>query len=309
MTLTFDESSSTTHTYDKSSSPSPKITRPAPLQIPDDFDLDIGRSHPHTNKTNPQPQPQTQPQPQPQAPNRSVKQQKRETAAQKKAAAHKKAEVSAIKDCKKKQKRSDHYTAAILRGQNPLSIASASQIFDHLAPSNSRVKHVKSGKFLHDIVSTEIEANQKHKKLIRKHSDGLIAHSKRSHSLAKIIALRQAQVPVKVDTFKAPYERSTLPSRLKTPMTTLRRSPSKFYVHKTQQVEQRVVRLARKLGVQQTNHEKAVMDLAPNCFEGYVKDASSALWTSQVSERGSEEVSERASGEWQAASRVERPFF
>ena len=101
------------------------------------------------------------------------------------------------KNEKKVISRSDRYTSGILRGQNPISIASPSKIFDHIPASNARVKHMRCGEFLHDVIEKEIDEKHKREMAAGRHGhEGWRTHSRRAHRNSFLKAQQQEHIPI-----------------------------------------------------------------------------------------------------------------
>ena len=85
--------------------------------------------------------------------------------------------------------------------------------------------------------------------------------------------------PTTYRKFPPPYQKSFLPARIASTEHTLKRSKSHFYSHKVQQVEHRVAKLAKALGMDVTPHEQENIDLSPSKFTGFVPTTDKKKWT------------------------------
>ncbi len=243
--------------------------------------------------------------------------------------------------------RSNKYTNAVVRGQHPRAVSSASMIWDYINISNDRLGHVANGERLYNVVEHENTAihqsPESATQLTLSHSAPTLSPTNKSNSpilqhvklqsfaydanphshinrrASNILAKETS--PFKVKVKPPPFTRSFLPARISTPKVHIKRARKKFYTHKEQKVEQRVHRIARRLGVAHTPNEQEKIDLSPQLFSGYVpttlhwtRDNFSTYFNSSPDQRllyGVDVGLETLGGSWLACSRkgeiVSRP--
>jgi len=181
-------------------------------------------------------------------------------------------------------RRSNNYTSAILRGQHPSAITSASLVWDMVMVSNQRLKKLSHGERLYNVVESSRVSTTAPFSITTELTD---PRASLAHEHSQTLALRRASsiatntvAPTRLAHNRPPYTTGSLPARLSTPSTTLRRTKTATsrYVHKVAKVEHRVANLAKALGADYTLAEAQAIDLSPKTFNGYVPRKEGHRW-------------------------------